>query len=326
MIRAKGQLGFTLMELLTVLTITAVLMAVLFPCLHGARKAARSLACRSHIRSTGLAFLAYGESYDGLLPPAYTYIGDVLGAQPEEPVNGIRHWSGLFLSDRLTTEDALHCPEIPHGGLSPQNTSASNLDVGQASCREGVIDDQAQRCGFTVNEALCPRNRFKTGYQGAQRPSRLVRLSRVNHPIGTVLLTEWPQDWRIVSGPGSVFSNSHMPVHGFRGLGQMAGPDRYDLNMTRPDTVRPCETIGNYRRVNATDLSSVPAVSRPYPPRLDWVGRNHQGTGNNKNLKASSFLYLDGHAESKSVYLTIEETGFEWGDTIYSLVGSNSIN
>lgn len=321
-----GDEGFTLAELLTVLAVIAVLLAVLVPSLNAARRAARAVVCQSNLRSSGLALLAYCDAQDGYLPPAYVYVGSAgLYAQPEEPALGICHWSGLLLAGRYVTEGALHCPEIPQGGLAPQNTEESNLDRGQTAGRMGVVDVQAQRCAFTVNEVMCPRNRFRTGFEGAQRPSRLVRLAQVGRQQKTVLLTEWPADGRIVSGPDSTLSHSYMPVHGFRGLGEMAGPDRYDLNMTVSDAARPCLSIGNYRKVNSNDLSISPNGLRRYPPRLDWVGRNHKGSATQRDARESNFFYLDGHTESKSVYRTIEETAFEWGDRIYSLAGYSSI-
>lgn len=327
MLRDKHNKGFTLIELLTAVTAISLLMAVSLPSLHGARKAARAIVCQSNMRSTGLAFFSWSESCDGYLPPAYTYVGDSsLRCQPEEPIDGICHWSGMFLARQHIAEKALHCPEIPSGGLSPQNTDTSNLDPGQQSGREGVIDVQAKRCAFTVNEVLCPRNRFKVGSEGAQKPSRLVPVSRVRHAGRTILLTEWPEDWRIVSGTKSATSNSYLPVHGFRGLGQMVGPDRHDLNMTASNSERPCMSAGTFRRVNSYDLSDAPSGSRRYPPRLDWVGRNHQGSTAHRNLKRSTFFYLDGHLELKTVYDTIEETRFEWGDQIYSLSGHNRID
>ncbi len=322
----RGDEGFTLAELLTVLAVLAVLLGILLPSLNVARRAARAVVCQSNLRSSGLAILAYCDAQDGYLPPAYGYVGSAgLYAQPEEPVLGIRHWSGLLLTGRYVTEGALHCPEIPQGGLAPQNTEESNLDRGQTAGRTGVVDVQAQRCAFTVNEVLCPRNRFRTGFKGAQRPSRLVRLAQVRRQQRTVLLTEWPADWRIVSGPDSTLSHSHLPVHGFRGLGEMVGPDRYDLNMTVSDAARPCLSTGNYRKVNSNDLSISPNGLRRYPPRLDWVGRNHKGSAAQRGVKESNFFYLDGHTESKSVHRTIDETAFEWGDRIYSLTGHNSI-
>jgi len=326
MYRHDNPKGFTLIELLTVLTVGTVLMAILLPALNGARKGARTVVCQSNIRATGLAFLAYCESYDGCLPPAYTYVGaGNLYDQPASPTAGICHWSGLLMAQQFLVEDAVCCPEISDGGLPPQDTSADNLDRGQVSAREGVIDLQADRCAFTVNEALCPRNRFRTGFENAQRPSRVVGASRVRRTAHTILVTEWTDDWRVISGPDVTVSNSHLPVHGFRALGQIVGQDRYDLNMTVADSERPCDSTGTYRKLTEYDLSDDPGSSRRYPPRLDWVGRNHKGTVTDKDRKASSFFYLDGHVELKSVYETIEETGFEWGDKIYSLMGRNTI-
>jgi prepilin-type N-terminal cleavage/methylation domain-containing protein len=327
MFHHRNNAAFTLIELLTTVTVISVLMGILLPALNGARQTARALVCRSNMRATGLALLACVESSDGYFPPAYTYVGgNGLYSQPEEPVNGIYHWSGLLLGGEYIAEKAFHCPEIPDGGLAPQNTEAANLDRGQESGYEGVVDIQAERCAFTVNEVLCPRNRFRVGWEGAQRPSRLVASLRVRRPGRTILLTEWPTDWQVVSGADAKVSHSYLPVHGFRGLGEMAGQDRYDLNMTASDSELPCMSSGAFRRVNEYDLSNAPSGSRRYPPRLDWVGRNHRGTTAKKNLRRSTFFYLDGHMELKTVYETVEETNFEWGDKIYSLTGRNHIN
>ena len=326
MIRERNNPGFTLIELLVVFSIIMVLMAILFSVLNSVKKTARGLLCQSNLRSTGFSFRVYGESFDRYFPPAYTYVGGFgLNDQPEEPVNGIRHWSGQLIAEQYIAETALHCPEIFRGGLSPQNTYRSNLDPGQASGREGVFDIQALRCAFTVNEVLCPRNRFKVNFEGSQRPSRLVKISDVICPGKTILLTEWPRDWRVVSGPDSNLSFSYLPIHGFRGVGNITEQDRYDLNMTPSDSGKPCMSQGIFRRLTAYDLSNQPSCFRRNPPRLDWVGRNHSGIHAKIDQRKSSFFYADGHTELKSIYQTIEVGNFEWSNKIYSLTGFNSI-
>lgn len=314
------------MELLIVISVIALLMAVMLPGLNRANKTARSLACKSAIRSTGLAFDVYCRSNDGILPLAYTYISPGgISEQPTEPLNGISHWSGIFIESGYAVENSMRCPEIKNGGLPPQNTVPENLEPGQENAFPGIIDKQAERCAFTVNEGLCPRNRFDTGYQNAQTASKLVKVSRVLRPAKVILLTEWPKDWRIVSSRFSDISRSYMPVHGFRTLGQVPGPDRYDLNMVSEETYRACFESGAFRRLDKYDLSVNPNDYRQYPSRLDWVGRNHLGSVGKKNMKQSSFYYLDGHVESKSVYETIENGRFEWGDKVYSIKGVNSV-
>lgn len=59
--------GFTLIELLVVIAIIAVLMAILMPSLCIARERARSINCRSNVRTLTLAWLMYKDANDGKL-------------------------------------------------------------------------------------------------------------------------------------------------------------------------------------------------------------------------------------------------------------------
>jgi prepilin-type N-terminal cleavage/methylation domain-containing protein/prepilin-type processing-associated H-X9-DG protein len=59
--------GFTLVELLVVISIIALLLAVLLPALGRVREAANSLACRANIRSITTAWILYaGDNEDRL--------------------------------------------------------------------------------------------------------------------------------------------------------------------------------------------------------------------------------------------------------------------
>jgi prepilin-type N-terminal cleavage/methylation domain-containing protein/prepilin-type processing-associated H-X9-DG protein len=66
--------GFTLVELLTVITIIGVLVALLLPAIQGAREAARRTSCRNNLRQIGIALHGY-HGVHGFFPPAY--LGDV---------------------------------------------------------------------------------------------------------------------------------------------------------------------------------------------------------------------------------------------------------
>jgi prepilin-type N-terminal cleavage/methylation domain-containing protein/prepilin-type processing-associated H-X9-DG protein len=64
--------GFTLIELLVVLSIVALLMGALLPALQGARKRARAVVCRTHLKQWGTTLALYLEERDGrlaLAPP-----------------------------------------------------------------------------------------------------------------------------------------------------------------------------------------------------------------------------------------------------------------
>ena len=64
--------AFTLIELLVVIAIIAVLMAVLMPSLRLAREQARSIRCRSNVKTLLLAWLMYKDDNDGKLVGGHT--------------------------------------------------------------------------------------------------------------------------------------------------------------------------------------------------------------------------------------------------------------
>jgi prepilin-type N-terminal cleavage/methylation domain-containing protein len=71
--------GFTLVELLVVISIIALLVALLLPALSNARKAARIALCGSQLRQHGIAFNAYQVDCKGYYPLFGGQVGDYLG-------------------------------------------------------------------------------------------------------------------------------------------------------------------------------------------------------------------------------------------------------
>jgi prepilin-type processing-associated H-X9-DG protein len=60
-----------LIELIVVIGIIIILLALLLPVLHAARKQANTVACQSNLHQIGIAFQIYGNTYGGwVFPPS----------------------------------------------------------------------------------------------------------------------------------------------------------------------------------------------------------------------------------------------------------------
>jgi len=67
--RALRRYGFTLVELLVVITIIGILMSLLLPAVQSARESARRLSCSNNIRNLALALNTYHTSFK-IFPPS----------------------------------------------------------------------------------------------------------------------------------------------------------------------------------------------------------------------------------------------------------------
>ncbi len=87
----RSLVGFTLVELLTVVAIIALLATLMLPSLASMRTAARRTVCSSNLRQMGMAAQVYSRDWDGrLLPPC---------SQGSSPSGGVdaENWYGLLV-------------------------------------------------------------------------------------------------------------------------------------------------------------------------------------------------------------------------------------
>jgi prepilin-type N-terminal cleavage/methylation domain-containing protein/prepilin-type processing-associated H-X9-DG protein len=305
--------GFTLVELLVVIGVLGILIALLLPTLAGARRDANQIACAANLRSIGQGLTVYEGENNGMIPASYSYTGQtIVNGQQQYTSLAFLHWSYFLYTNGSVPNSAFLCPELEQGGLPPTNTTDDNRLPGQINETPGVIDQQAPRVAYTLNEALSPRNKFALGFQSAVRIYQFIHAASLPNASGTILATEWAQTGARITAANSTdfYLYSHRPVHAFVGL-----DGTLDMYQLRPG-------IG-YRRVTAADLDPDPASAGSSVTRLDWVGRNHGHVDGYPDQRRTNFLYLDGHVECKTIYETLAP--FEWGQKFYTLVPNDDL-
>lgn len=150
--------GFTLVELLVVISILAVLMALLLPAVQSARESARSLHCKNTLKQLSLAALNL-EALHGRLPGdgwGWRWVGDGdRGFGAEQP--------GGWLFRLLPFTEASEVYDMPTDGL-PHELTARQLDGAVRAIRTRLPWFQ---CPSRNNAQLSPLETSQWPYRNA---------------------------------------------------------------------------------------------------------------------------------------------------------------
>ncbi len=158
---ARARRGFTLVELLVVITIIGILISLLLPAVQSAREAARRTQCSNNIKQLGLALNSYHALY-GKFPPSSVWRNssgayDVSQVETKNNANLYENWVVLILPqmDQANLRQSLNL------GLPMQSTTVN---------ASGISNSQA--VGTNLAAMLCPSDTYnRTAFIGSTAPS-----------------------------------------------------------------------------------------------------------------------------------------------------------
>lgn len=160
--------GFTLVELLTVITIIGVLVSLLLPAVQAAREASRTTQCSSRLRQIMLG-MAMHESQTKRFPPGRMGCSSTTGAVPAFPDIPC---SSLKIPNRLCGASGL-VPILPY---VEQGDLLAALDARQG----GLWVDNLNQPGWIQDSSQRKRSALNS------RPPVFVCPSAIADPISTV--------------------------------------------------------------------------------------------------------------------------------------------
>jgi len=160
--------GFSLLELLMVISIVAILIGLLIPSLRLARAQAQRAQCGSNLRQLGLANIAYGNEHDGRFAPGASRF-----------LENLDRWHGH--------RDSVYERFVPKGGaLSPflgPNGAVRECPTFEPDRSQAGDDFEAGSGGYGYNNAF-----LGVDERGGDR--RGVKIADIARPIDTVMFAD----------------------------------------------------------------------------------------------------------------------------------------
>lgn len=171
--------GFTLVELLVVISIIAVLMAILLPALSTARQMAKGISCMSNLQQLSLAVQMYTDEHNDYYPAAWV----------------IRDTYSLAWCGKYYKENGVNCMDVTAGPLWSYLKEKNILRCRTFSLSHpqvkytgfGEISGYGINCQYVAGDPIVD---LADGYFGMTSYARPACVSQIRKPGETILFAD----------------------------------------------------------------------------------------------------------------------------------------
>ena len=289
--------GFTLVELLVVITIIGILIALLLPAVQAAREAARRMQCQNHLKQLGLAMLNHEQAH-GFFPSGgwgFIWTGDPDAGTGVTQPGG---WSYCILP--FIEQQALY--DLGRDDRPPEDVSTEQ--------RQGAVErDQTPiptfNCPTRRRNIVFARDRNRQ-YRNSDSLPRSAGLDYcVNSGDEIVYGGDWPRNSTPWDGNGISHSGAVVTVADIRDgttntymLGEKyIGPDQYYNGLDDGDDhgIYEGHGVDTYRW-----CSNDPSLNRVFPPEQERPGVMRWWSFGSPHSGGCNFALCDGSVRSIS--------------------------
>ena len=229
--------GFTLVELLIVIAIIALLVGILVPTLHNAKRLAQRTQCQANLHSIGIGVTAYAVDNQRMLPTYYC-----ASTIPFDTFWMRRNDGGLvnlgLVAEYVGSPASFYCP------TQDQESSPSiSRDIQDARWQVDSVTALPSPIDAVTRQVLLPQPGANSSYPARSRefePENLPRWSMLNH-ANKIIYSDFigVDNW---AATGRFFAALNAP-HDSRGCNRLFGDGTVSWANAEP--------VNKYRTVNA---------------------------------------------------------------------------